>query len=69
MVVSSGLARGVDTAAHTATLDAGGRTVAVVGTGIAVPMYPPENRGLADRTVAEGGAVVSQFWPTAGPAR
>jgi DNA processing protein len=69
VVVTSGLARGVDTAAHTATLDAGGRTVAVIGTGIAAPMYPAENRGLAERIVAEGGAVVSQFWPTSGPAR
>ncbi|MFC8422747.1 DNA-processing protein DprA [Streptomyces sp. NPDC057236] len=69
VVITSGLARGVDTSAHTGTLDAGGRTVAVVGTGIAAPMYPAENRRLAERIVAEGGAVVSQFWPTAGPAR
>ncbi|WP_101257391.1 DNA-processing protein DprA [Streptomyces barkulensis] len=69
VVVVSGLARGVDTAAHTAALETGGRTVAVIGTGIAAPTYPPENRALAERLVAEGGAVVSQFWPTSGPAR
>jgi DNA processing protein len=67
VTVTSGLARGIDTAAHTATLKAGGRTVAVIGTGI-TGCYPPENRELAE-TIVERGAVVSQFWPTAGPAR
>jgi DNA processing protein len=67
VTVLSGLARGIDTAAHTATLEAGGRTVAVIGTGILAPVYPPENRDLAQRIVDDGGAVVSQFWPEAPP--
>ncbi|WP_183068938.1 DNA-processing protein DprA [Streptomyces sp. gCLA4] len=68
VVVYSGLAKGIDTAAHTATLDAGGRTVAVMGTGIAAKIYPAQNKGLAARIVEEGGALLSQFWPTSAPA-
>lgn len=56
--VVSGLARGVDTAAHLGALSAG-RTVAAVAGGLDVP-YPPENRQLQDRIVAEGGAVVAE---------
>ncbi|GAA3243801.1 hypothetical protein GCM10020216_071340 [Nonomuraea helvata] len=63
--VVSGLAAGVDTAAHRAALTAGGRTVAVIGTGIC-KHFPPENRDL-HREVAEQGAVFSQFWPDRGP--
>jgi DNA processing protein len=61
VTVVSGLARGIDTAAHTAALEAGGRTLAVVGTGI-LRCYPDENRHLAQQ-IATQGAVVSQFWP------
>ncbi|MGI5484824.1 DNA-processing protein DprA [Streptomyces lavendofoliae] len=68
VVIFSGLAKGIDTAAHTSTLDAGGRTVAVMGTGIAAKVYPAQNKGLAARIVAEGGALVSQFWPMSAPA-
>lgn len=67
VTVLSGLARGVDTAAHRAALDAGGRTVAVVGTGI-TKTYPAENVALAEEIV-ERGALVSQFWPTRAPGR
>ena len=66
--VLSGLARGIDHAAHTATLDAGGRTVAVMGTGIE-RVYPAEHRELANRIVTTGGALVSQFEPNATGAR
>ena len=66
VTVVSGLARGIDTAAHQATLERGGRTIAVVGTGI-TRCYPKENTELADQ-IAAAGALVSQFWPSAPPA-
>jgi DNA processing protein len=66
-VVVSGLAAGIDTAAHEAALSAMGRTVAVIGTGLR-HSYPPENAAL-QRRIAADGAVVSQFWPDAPPTR
>jgi DNA processing protein len=65
--VVSGLAAGIDTAAHETALDLGARTVAVIGTGLR-RAYPPENAQLQRRIAAEG-AVISQFWPDAGPSR
>lgn len=67
VTVLSGLAVGIDTAAHRAALDAGGRTIAVIGNGIGGQLYPRENVELADEIVASGGAVVSQFLPYAPP--
>jgi DNA processing protein len=57
--VISGLARGIDTAAHEAALAAKGRTIAVIGSGIG-KLYPPENMALAAR-IAENGAVLSEY--------
>ena len=69
VVIASGLAKGVDAAAHQATLTAGGRTFAVMGTGIAAAIYPAENRPLAQAILGAGGALLSQFWPTSPPAK
>jgi len=65
VTVLSGLADGVHGAAHRTALDAGGRTVAVIGTGIG-RCYPTINRELQDR-IAVDGLVLSQFWPDAPP--
>jgi DNA processing protein len=66
-LVVSGLAAGIDTAGHEAALAAGGRTAAVIGTGLR-HSYPPENAALQRRIAAEG-AVLSQFWPETPPTR
>lgn len=67
VTVLSGLALGIDTAAHEGALEAGGRTVAVFGTGIN-RIYPPGNEPLAARILVRG-VHVSQFWPDAPPTK
>jgi DNA processing protein len=60
LIIISGMARGVDTAAHRGALNAHGKTVAVWGTGLDVT-YPKENHKVADNIVAAGGAIISEF--------
>ena len=67
VTVLSGLALGIDAAAHEQALESGGRTIAVLGTGI-LHSYPKENTELAER-IADSGALVSQFWPSQPPTR
>jgi DNA processing protein len=65
--VVSGLARGIDAAAHRGALAAGGRTIAVLGSGV-LEVYPPEHEDLAT-AVTEAGAVISEQPPLASPQR
>ena len=65
ITITSGLARGIDAAAHRGALAAGGRTIAVLGSGV-LNMYPPEHADLADE-VARHGAVISEVPPRSPP--
>ncbi|MER3486593.1 MAG: DNA-protecting protein DprA, partial [Chloroflexota bacterium] len=65
VTIVSGLARGIDGVAHQAALDAGGRTLAVLGSGVNV-IYPPEHRQLAQRIV-DAGALISDYPPDTQP--
>ncbi|MFO7594083.1 MAG: DNA-processing protein DprA [Pseudomonadota bacterium] len=66
LVVTSGLAQGIDTAAHRGALDGGGHTVAVFGTGLD-RVYPAKNRQLAHTIVEQGGCLVSEYPPGTEP--
>lgn len=64
ITVVSGLASGIDGRAHEATLDAEGKTIAVLGSGVDHgSIFPPENKGLARRIAESGGAVISEYAP------
>ncbi len=65
ITVVSGLARGVDAIAHTAALEHGGRTLAILGCGVD-RVYPPEHRSLSQRIVQQG-ALLSDYPPGTGP--
>jgi DNA processing protein len=60
VVIISGLALGIDAIAHTAALDAGGRTIAVMANGLH-KIYPHTNRQLGERIVAEGGLILTEY--------
>jgi len=60
IVIISGLALGVDAIAHTAALDAGGTTIAVLGNGLPT-IYPAANRHLAKRILTDGGAILTEY--------
>ena len=60
LIIFSGMARGIDTAAHRGALNAHGQTVAIWGTGID-EVYPKENRKIADQILETGGAIITEF--------
>lgn len=66
LCVNSGLAYGIDAAAHRSALDSDGKTIAVLGSGIDV-IYPARNSKLASGIIEKGGAIISEFEPGAAP--
>lgn len=65
ITIVSGLARGIDSVAHKSALSQGGRTIAVLGSGV-LHIYPPENKTLAEKII-QNGAIISEFYPEEGP--
>ncbi|MGB9822045.1 DNA-processing protein DprA [Thermodesulfovibrio sp.] len=65
ITIVSGLARGIDSVAHRAALSQGGRTIAVLGSGV-LYIYPSENKTLAEKII-QNGAILSEFYPEEGP--
>lgn len=63
VTIVSGLADGIDTMAHTATLEAGGKTIAVLGSGL-LNIYPSTNTELATKIVESGGLIISEYKPS-----
>lgn len=68
ITIVSGLAKGIDSLAHWAALENGGRTVAVLGSGFN-HLYPRENYGLVQRIIQQGGCLISEYPPDTEPAK
>ena len=59
IVIASGMARGIDSIAHNSALNSGGKTIAIIGSGLDI-IYPPENRSLFNR-IKENGCIISEY--------
>lgn len=68
LAIVSGLALGIDALAHSKAVDTGGRTIAVLGSGLdKQSIYPADNRYIADKIISSGGAIISEFPPGSQP--